>query len=596
MNKYDDIKTLLFTNMDIKQSCEFLINYLKNYCFKPYNKEKIDSYYNNLAEILKRLLYFPNETSLNSLNPKLFQSLIQGLNSKNSNFEDLDILLNLFLVPSNLENEVNIFSSIFIHNYGNTKFLFPITNSANSNKMILNYLNQNKADLLFNIFPIFQILSQPKEDLIRYLAKKELILTIREYYIFIILNFIKKSSNINKINIKDYYPNFKRYLENISESNFYSKKTELIINNFEKDKSINYNFYNIMFLDFIVFLHFSNKIQNLRLIEILTFAIEFLWLGDFRLASQNYFYSDSTTQSILMSPQSSESPSPSYYNFRSNTPNNYRNNNFGNPSGTSSPYINNTLNLTIPNILVLNCLKNMISLLQSKRYLFEEILIRGEKAIVFKPNNLLFNLHNSLFNIFKNGFVLYSKSENKNSEVSLSDFASVWYTFLTPWESPFNNSELDIFYSNESNENEKSFGFFPWSMIRSDNNSKIFNSRFYNSFRKFSSPMKNIFNSYSSYLRNKPLIIDYLNYIEINIIFYTDLFQEYLNAFSSCNILSVEELSILMNTLEIFEINPNGYFIYDLINYHNLRDYSNGKINVIFTIFNKEIIFLRLFN
>jgi hypothetical protein len=53
MNKYDDIKTLLFTNMDIKQSCEFLINYLKNYCFKPYNKEKIDSYYNNLAEILK---------------------------------------------------------------------------------------------------------------------------------------------------------------------------------------------------------------------------------------------------------------------------------------------------------------------------------------------------------------------------------------------------------------------------------------------------------------------------------------------------------------------------------------------------------------
>ena len=88
MNKYDDIKTFLFTNFDINQSCEFLLTYLKNYCFKPYNREKIDSYYNNLSEILKRLLFFSNEGNLPPINPKLSnQSFIQVLNSKNSKLE-----------------------------------------------------------------------------------------------------------------------------------------------------------------------------------------------------------------------------------------------------------------------------------------------------------------------------------------------------------------------------------------------------------------------------------------------------------------------------------------------------------------------------
>lgn len=581
MNKYDDIKTLLFTNMDIKQSCEFLLNYLKNYCFKPFYKEKIDSYYNNLAEILKKLVYFPNETNMNALNPKLFQSLLNVLNSKNSNFEDLDILLNLFLVPTNLENDINIISSIFIHNYGSTKFLFPITNSANSNRMILDYLNTNKSDIIFNSFGVFQILSQPKDDLIRYLAKKELILTIREYYIFIILNFIKKSSNIIKINIKEYYPNFKRYLENISESKFFSKKTEFIINNFEKDRSINYNFYNIMFLDFILFLHFSNNIQNIHILEILTFAIEFLWLGDYLLAPQDYFHSQTNLHgySNLMSPKSFGNPSAANFNIPSNLQNYYyANPNFGSNLEASKLYPNTSLNQTVPNLLVLNCLKNMISLLQSKRYLFEEVFIRGEKVTVLKSNILLFNLQNSLFNLFKNGFTLYAKSENKNSEVSLSDFANVWYTYITPWESPFDNTDTGLLYNNKNN-NEKSFGFFPWS-YSSDSNAKGYDPGFYNSFRKNSSPLKNILNAHSSYLRNKAFIIDYLPYIEINILFYTDLFQEYLNAFSSCNILSIEELSILINSLEMFEINPNGYFINDLISYSFLREFCNGSINV----------------
>ena len=586
MNKFDDIKTLLFTNMDIKQSCEFLLNYLKNYCFKPYNKEKIDSYYNNFAEILKKLLYFPNEISINNPNSKFFQSFLQVLNAKNSNFEDFDTFLNLFLVPSNLDNEINIFSSIFIHNYGNTKFLFPITNSANSNKMILNYLNQNKSSLIFNTFRIFQILSQSKDDLIRYLAKKELILTTREYYIFIMLNFMKKASNVIKLNIKDYYPNYKRYFENISGSKFYSKKTEFIINNFEKDRSIIYNFYNILFLDFILYLHFTNNLQNQRLLEILTLAIEFLWLGDYLLIPQDYFYLNSyvNQNANRFNNQNLGDSSATNYNFPNNLPNNNYENNFKNNYGVTNPNINNSLNVSIPNLQILNGLKNMISLLQSKRYLFDEVIINGEKVSVLKPNILLFNLQNSLFNLFKNGFALYSKSENINTEISLSDFASVWYTFITPWESPFNNTEADIFYN--SNNNEKNFGFFSWNF---GNGTNCKNPIFHNNFRKNSSPLKNIFNAQSSNFKYKALLIDYLPYIETNIHFYTDLFQDYLNAYSSCNILSIEELSILINSLEIFEISPNGFFINDFINYFMLKDFSNGNINVsFFYLFNLQ--------
>jgi len=586
MNKFDDIKTLLFTNMDIKQSCEFLLNYLKNYCFKPYNKEKIDSYYNNFAEILKKLLYFPNEISINNPNSKFFQSFLQVLNAKNSNFEDFDTFLNLFLVPSNLDNEINIFSSIFIHNYGNTKFLFPITNSANSNKMILNYLNQNKSSLIFNTFRIFQILSQSKDDLIRYLAKKELILTTREYYIFIMLNFMKKASNVIKLNIKDYYPNYKRYFENISGSKFYSKKTEFIINNFEKDRSIIYNFYNILFLDFILYLHFTNNLQNQRLLEILTLAIEFLWLGDYLLIPQDYFYLNSyvNQNANRFNNQNLGDSSATNYNFPNNLPNNYYDNNFRNNYGITNPNINNSLNVSIPNLQILNGLKNMISLLQSKRYLFDEVIINGEKVSVLKPNILLFNLQNSLFNLFKNGFALYSKSENINTEISLSDFASVWYTFITPWESPFNNTEADIFYN--SNNNEKNFGFFSWNF---GNGTNCKNPIFHNNFRKNSSPLKNIFYAQSSNFKYKALLIDYLPYIETNIHFYTDLFQDYLNAYSSCNILSIEELSILINSLEIFELSPNGFFINDFINYFMLKDFSNGNINVsFFYLFNLQ--------
>ena len=337
MNKYDDIKTFLFTNFDINQSCEFLLTYLKNYCFKPYNREKIDSYYNNLSEILKRLLFFSNEGNLPPINPKLSnQSFIQVLNSKNSKFEEFDILLNLFLIPHS-DQEINLFSSIFIQNFGNTKFLFPI---GNNNKMILNSLSQREYDKILNSFNIFDLLTYKKDEMIKFLERKELILTTREYYIFTILNFIKNSPNFNKIKIKDYYVNYKKYFENISSEKFFCKKTEFILNNFDKERSIMYNFYNILILDFIFNLANFPNVHNLRILEIFIFAVEFLWLGDFLLLPKNYFLTNN-------------------FFSKKNNPNNFVLENTG-----------NLLTFPIPNLIVLNSLKNLIIILQSKNFLF----------------------------------------------------------------------------------------------------------------------------------------------------------------------------------------------------------------------------------
>lgn len=574
MNKYDDIKTLLLTNMDIKKSCEFLFNYLKNYCFKPYHREKIDSYYNHLPDILKKLLYISNENIINSQNSKNNPSLMQILNAKTSNFEEFDILLNLFLAPINIENEMNIFSSIFHHNYGNTKFLFPITNSKNSNKMILYYLNQNQIDMIYNNFNIFKILSFSQEENIKkYLLKKELILTIREYYIFIILNFIKKCNNINKINIKDYYPNFKTYLDYISEDKFFSKKTEFIINNFDKERSLTFNFYSIMFLDFILYLHFSNNVQNQRLLEILTFSIEFLWLGEFVLSPQNKYYMNSGKNKL----------NPDSQNFTNSfiiNSNNYQN------YDRNFDIFNNSIftNLNIPNLLVLNCLKNLINILQSKNYLFTEAVINGDKVCILKSNILLFSLQNSLYNFFKHGFMKYSNQEMNNTEISLCDFSSVWYAYICPWESLFND---DYFIDKKNHSKEKNFGFFSWSYSRnSDNETNNITPYFYNTFscKRNTSPLKKLFNYNFLDYKQKSDTYQYSEYVEINIHFYTDLLQDYLKAFISCNILSLDEISTLINVLDLYSISGTGSFINDLMNFLLLREFSNGNINVNFSL------------
>jgi len=580
MNKYDDIKTIFSTNMDIQQSCEFLYNYLKNYCFKPYNREKIDSYYNNLPYILKKFLSLISETNINNQNSKIVQSLMQILNLKNSTFKDFDFLLNIFLVPLNFENEINIFSSIFIHNYGSTKFLFPISNSANSNKMILHFLNQNKIETVYNNFKIFKTLLLPKEDIKKYLLRKELILTIKEYYVFIILNFIKKSTNINKLNIRDYYPNFKKFFECVSQSNLFSKKTELIINNFDKEKSLTFNFYSILFLDFTLFLHFTSNYQNQRILELLTFAIEFLWLGDYVLYPQSDFYLNYNLEKF---DNESQNFSKSFISNKYSIPNYDKNpeliSNFSNS------------NLNIPNLLVLNCLKNLINILQSKNYLFTETIINGEKKYIMKQNIMLFSLQNPLFNLFKNCFIKLSKPEQRiYPEISLSDIARVWFSYISPWESPFNCNGLK---DNKYNQKEKRFGFFSWNFSKeSDEDVNNFIHDYHNNYniKKNVSLLKNIFNSSLIYLKQNTQIIEYSQYVEINLHFYTDLLNDYLNAFTSCNILSLEEIGILINVLEMYSINFNGFFINEFINYDTLREYSNGNINVII-LFLKKIIF-----
>lgn len=569
MNKYDDIKTLLYTNIDIKQSCEFLYNYLKNYCLKPYNREKIDAYYNSLPEIFKRfLLIYSSETGIIAgQGSKAFLSLLQALTNKNSSFEDFEIFLNLFLAPLNTENEINLFSSIFTHNYGNTRLLFPLSSrsSSNANTMILSLITTNQVDSLLNEFPLFEILSHSKDEMIKYLQRKEMILTIKEYYIFTILNFIKNSSCANKLSIKDHYPNFKKYFENISPNKFFSRKTEFILNHLDSEYSITYNFYNILFLDFIYYLFFSHNIANYHNLQVLVFAIHFLWLGDYALIPHNYFFSlFSNNQGILNFPNAAAYSA----NVRDSLLSSAGYSNCGNYITNS---LINNLNIGIPNVLVLNCLKNLIMILQAKNFLFSETVINGERICVLKPNVLLFTLQNALYSFFKMGFSKFTKDSN-SSEVSLADFASVWFAYITPWESNFNlliNSDYSLHQHNQQSSSAP---------------------QFYNKLNKQNvSPNKNIFNVMNLRMRNSQQQInseihtnsrDYLEYIELNLHFYTDLFQDYINAFCCWNILSVEELNILLSVVELYDISAEGLFINKVVNYLLLKEFSLGNINV----------------
>lgn len=594
MNKYDNIKTLLFTKLNIRQSCEYILNYLKNYCIKSYNREKIDAFYANLADILKRLLLLPSEGNLNLKFAKADKSLMQSLLAKNSNFEDFEILLKLFLAPLTIESEINLFSSLFLHSYGCTKFSFPLS-AASANKLVYNIIESNQVNFLFNKFPIFDTLTFAKQDMLIYLQKEEMILTIKEYYMFIILSFMKSIPTINKVGIKEYYPNFKKFLDNISDGKFHSTKTEFIINNFDKQKSLPFNFYNILFLDLIYFTStsLSENLYSLHNLELLVFAVQFLWLGEFTLIPQNIFFSHLNTQASLAAIKSPDTESPTRlfdnkslsnnlllnsattnagcYSCRSYCSTNCQSWNF-NPSSIG--------NITLPNLLVLNSLKNLIIILRSKSFLFEQITNnKGEKITVLKPNVLLFNLQKALYSFFKVGFSKFSKdvSTNTPSEISLSDFATVWYCYISPWESSMNLG----FNSNNTTSNVTNDA-----CAETDEPRKAFAPLRYNKFnRNFISPIQNIFDLSDVRWQKLQAKINvnigaYTEYVEINIHFYTDLFQDYIKAFCESNTLSFEELNVLLSILEIYNVSADGLFIHKLINYYSLKEFSLGRANV----------------
>lgn len=533
MNNYDEIKTILFSTFDVKIVYEYLCNYIKNYCTNSFNKDKNEKFYRNLSEILRRILYIPEDTKL--INLKQNRSLLENLNLKSSKFEEFDILLNLFLVSSS-KKDTNLFSAIFLNSTNSTKFLFPLKSSSVKNLFSTVDVNSD-MNLILNRFSLFEMMSNKKEDIERYLYDGELILTTQEYFIVLICNFIKNSSLIHKLDIKDCYQNYKKFLENFSEKDLFCEKSKFILSKFNRNRSISYNFYNIFFVDFLNFLDFNNHQSSRFLFDFLISAIEFLWLGNFHFFSISEFVAKNTNQTnhIFENSLYSNSKERNKYLFK------------------SSFEFNNSPTEPLPNLLVLECLKNLISLLQNKKYLFSEKEIKGEKKIALKDNVHLFRLQNALFNFFKNGFIFFAK-ENVNSEISLSDFASVWYTYITPWESNCeSNIESSKFTSNET------FNVNRFSNLKSPLTKKVF---------------------YNDTKNQKKYSNIYLEYVEFNLLFYTDLFQDYLKAFYRSNIISEDELSILLSLMEIYQVSDNGLFIHKSVNLEKMKDYSYGYINV----------------
>ena len=78
----------------------------------------------------------------------------------------------------------------------------------------------------------------------------------------------------------------------------------------------------------------------------------------------------------------------------------------------------------------------------------------------------------------------------------------------------------------------------------------------------------------------------FISYIYNNLLFYTEIFNDYIIAFSKLNTLKNSEIIQLKDILELYKNNEN-YIINGLIQFSNLEEISIGKIYVN-KIFNLE--------
>ena len=68
-------------------------------------------------------------------------------------------------------------------------------------------------------------------------------------------------------------------------------------------------------------------------------------------------------------------------------------------------------------------------------------------------------------------------------------------------------------------------------------------------------------------------------YVHVNMLFYTELLNDYIYAFSSLQVLSKKELSFLNQVLELYKIS-DGNIINDYVNLKILEELSEGRVYV----------------
>jgi hypothetical protein len=154
--------------------------------------------------------------------------------------------------------------------------------------------------------------------------------------------------------------------------------------------------------------------------------------------------------------------------------------------------------------------------------LHENFLFNTKKQITLDKDSMLFILQKPLFFFLKNCFYKISEGTS-NSEVNLGDIAKLWHSYVTPWRFVPKESFLD--YADAITE-----------------------------------------------------------FIFLNILFYTELFNDYIIAFNSVNVLNKNEINLLNEIIEMYNISTQDDIIYDHLNLRLLLDLSMGKVFVKFIL------------
>lgn len=488
MNKYDDINTFLTNDSDIQADSEFLLSYISTFLYRSTNREKIDEFYKNIPAIFDKLFGISTKTNQTKQFNRFSSCIIDLLSSDKAKFEDLDKLLHVFIPLTGIKN---LFSSAanppdFVPDY--------ILVGSIVSKSINSLINQRKQDYILSL-GIFDELSKNIELQRPTLDKGNLMTTIFEYFIIIILIAMKELQFKSKVSLPKLNTNFKEFPKNYLNKKLFSEKSTEFLHSLDLNRSLMYNFYMTLFKNIFSNYMYSKSYNDQHRLRFIVSSIELVWLTDyFMIPSSSYI---------------SKSPFDIYSFFFK-----------------SSMNVNFTVN--IPNIIMIDCLHHVVITLQAYNLLFAENPYN--KTITLREDALIFKLQKPLFYFFKSLFLKFSE-ETTNSEVNLSDIGKIWFSYITPW---FQTNTNVNYYSGSS---------------RSNVNTDVLG----NAMR---------------------------DYVFTNLLFYTELFNDYIYAFSSLNVLSKYELALLNKVLELYKISSNDEIINDKVHLKVLDDLSQGKIYV----------------
>lgn len=494
MNNYDYINTFLNSEPNIESDFEFLMSYINKFLYKYQNREKLDDFYKRIPGILDKILGV-SLIKQKGLTTKETKSELDILSHEDTTYKDFDKLLHLILpdFENYTKNSKNLFSSINMPPDHILHYTLPVSIIS---KSISNLVNEKKFEYVLGM-SFFNISAKNLDIQMNELIKGHIHISLLEYFFFLLLISIKENSSKQKVNLINNNKDFKSVKKNPSSAYkvAFSDYSKAFIDEIDYNKSIVFNFYSILFKQILDYFSMNKHPNDILKLKILITIVECVFLSE-------YYIPDSSCIS--------KSPADIYTHFFSKE----------STRDTFATTFKNFFKLdkssqvTIPNPIVLNTLKQVVITLQRETFLYKE----NRKNISLDTDSMLFIIQKPLFYFFKSCFRKLTDGSSSSCESNLGDVSEIWFCYITPW---MRISRYSGAYDEAIKE-----------------------------------------------------------YIYFNILFYTELFNDYIIAFSSLNILNKYEIKLLNDILNCYKIKNKNEILEGHVELRNLEDLANGKIYV----------------